>query len=198
MLLIQSIYFTAIRYVFKVTRKGLSLTQQENVKMTSHLSYNHHLNQPTKAYIAATWVTLAIGVIGYLMGLWNATIALNEKGYYFAIFLLAMFSAVTLQKTVRDREEGIPVTSVFLGMCWFAFSAAIALLVVGLFNAQFALSEKGFYGMAFIVSLFAIITVQKNTRDLTNEQGITDPAAFPNMSNSLGTAGEVTEVMDKL
>jgi uncharacterized membrane protein YiaA len=28
------------------------------------------------------------------------------------------------------------------------------------------LSEKGFYGMSFLLSLFSAITVQKNTRDL--------------------------------
>ena len=27
------------------------------------------------------------------------------------------------------------------------------------------LSEKGFYGMAFVLSIFAAITVQKNVRD---------------------------------
>ena len=35
----------------------------------------------------------------------------------------------------------------------------------GLWNATLTLSEKGFYGMAFTLSLFAAITVQKNTRD---------------------------------
>jgi hypothetical protein len=29
-----------------------------------------------------------------------------------------------------------------------------------------AASEKGFYAMSFVLSLFAAITVQKNTRDL--------------------------------
>jgi len=38
-------------------------------------------------------------------------------------------------------------------------------LVVGLWNATLTLSEKGFYGMAFLLSLFAAIAVQKNTRD---------------------------------
>jgi len=39
------------------------------------------------------------------------------------------------------------------------------LLTVGLWNATLALSEKGFYAMAFLMSLFAAIAVQKNTRD---------------------------------
>ena len=96
---------------------------------------SHRVYKPTQAYISATWAALAIGVIGYLVGLWNANILLNEKGYYLAIFILAMFSAVTLQKTVRDKQEGLPTTTVFVGMCWAAFFSSIALLGIGLFNA---------------------------------------------------------------
>ncbi|HLS66979.1 MAG TPA: YiaA/YiaB family inner membrane protein, partial [Pseudogracilibacillus sp.] len=37
---------------------------------------------------------------------------------------------------------------------------------IGLYNAgSITLSEKGFYGMAFALSLFAAITIQKNIRD---------------------------------
>jgi uncharacterized membrane protein YiaA len=36
---------------------------------------------------------------------------------------------------------------------------------IGLWNATITLAEKGFYGMACLLSLFAAITVQKNTRD---------------------------------
>lgn len=123
------------------------------------------MNKPSGAYNGATWGALVIGIASYLIGLWNATIQLNEKGYYLAIFLLALFSAVALQKSVRDREENMPVTNVFLSICWAAFFSSIALLVVGLYNAEMMLSEKGFYGISFVLSLFAVITAQKNVRD---------------------------------
>jgi uncharacterized membrane protein YiaA len=45
---------------------------------------------------------------------------------------------------------------------------SIVLLSVGLWNATITKSEKGFYAMAFILSMFAAIAVQKNTRDLNN------------------------------
>ena len=39
-------------------------------------------------------------------------------------------------------------------------------MAIDLFNAgSIVLSEKGFYGMAYVLSLFAAITVQKNIRD---------------------------------
>jgi creatinine amidohydrolase len=40
------------------------------------------------------------------------------------------------------------------------------LLTVGLWNAELEKSEKGFYAMSFVLSLFAAIAVQKNTRDI--------------------------------
>ena len=193
MLILNSIYLTAIKYVSKASRAGIKLTKNKD-ELTMHLNTSN-INKPTSAYIFATWGVLAIGVLGYLLGLWNATLELNEKGFYFAVFLFAMFSAVTLQKTIRDKEEGIPVTGVFTGMCWVAFFSSIALLVIGLFNAEMLLSEKGFYGMSFVLSLFAIITAQKNIRDLTNEHGITDPSAFPKSSQALDAALDVTETI---
>jgi uncharacterized membrane protein YiaA len=95
---------------------------------------------------------------------------LNEKGYYFTVLMYGLFSAVSLQKTVRDQMEGVPVTNIYYGLSWFSTLLAILLLVVGLWNATLTASEKGFYGMAFTLSLFAAIAVQKNTRDNKKEE----------------------------
>lgn len=105
------------------------------------------------------------GMVAFNVGLWNAPMALNEKGYYFATLMYGLFSAVSVQKSVRDRLEGIPVTNIYYGLSWFSTLLAVLLLVVGLWNAALTLSEKGFYGMSFVLSLFAAIAVQKNTRD---------------------------------
>ena len=123
-------------------------------------------SKPTPAFIGASWSCLCIGIFGFIMGLWNADMLLNEKGYYFSVLLLGLYSAISLQKTVRDKEDGIPVTSLYYNISWFALIASVVLLFVGLRNADLLLSEKGFYGMAFTLSLFSAITVQKNVRDL--------------------------------
>ena len=140
---------------------------------------NSDLNQPSAAYVLASWAALAVGIASYLIGLWNSTFEFNEKGYYFAVFLLAMFAAVTLQKTIRDQEEGLPITKAFVGICWFAFASAIALLIIGLVNVDIQLSEKGFYGISFTLTLFSVVTVQKNTRDLISGQDEKEPTIFP-------------------
>jgi uncharacterized membrane protein YiaA len=120
---------------------------------------------PSNAFIAASWIALLAGMTAYLVGLWNADMMLNEKGYYFTILMYGLFSAVSLQKVVRDQMEGIPVTNIYYGLAWFSTVLAILLLIVGLWNASLTLSEKGFYAMSFTLSMFAAIAVQKNTRD---------------------------------
>ena len=121
---------------------------------------------PSSAFIAASWIALLVGLVFYNVGLWNAnSMSLSEKGYYFTLLMYGLFSAVSLQKTVRDRIEDIPVTGIYFGLSWFSTILAIILLTVGLWNAPLTLSEKGFYGMSFILCLFAAIAVQKNTRD---------------------------------
>ena len=121
--------------------------------------------KPTTAFGAASWLALATGFAAYLIGLWNAGMQLNEKGYYFIVLMYGLFAAVSVQKTVRDKMEGIPVTPIFYVLSLASLVLAIVLLTVGLYNATLALSEKGFYAMSFVLSLFAAIVVQKNTRD---------------------------------
>ncbi len=121
--------------------------------------------KPSNAFIGASWVALGAGMLGYLIGLWRAEMLLNEKGYYFTILMYGLFSAVSVQKCVRDRLEGVPVTDIYYGISWFSTILAITLLAVGLWNATMLPSEKGFYAFAFLLSMFGAIAVQKNTRD---------------------------------
>lgn len=130
--------------------------------------------KPSAAFIAASWTAFFIGVIAFLIGLWNAEMELNEKGYYFTVLMFGLFSAISVQKAVRDQMEGIPVTNIYYGLAWFTTLLSIVLLTVGLWNAELAKSEKGFYAMAFVLSLFAAIAIQKNTRDMKAAQNKED------------------------
>lgn len=134
---------------------------QENFEKQSIANHN----KPSGAFISASWFTLIAGMAAYLIGLWNSGMLLNEKGYYFTVLMFGLFSIISVQKSVRDRLEGIPVTDLYYGISWFTSLLSLVLLVVGLWNAQLLLSEKGFFGMSFLLSMFAAITVQKNTRD---------------------------------
>jgi Predicted membrane protein len=125
---------------------------------------------PSPAFIGASWLAMILGTITYLIGLYNATMQLNEKGYYLTLLLFGLFSAVSLQKVVRDKDEGLPITSIYYGICWIALGSAILLMGVGLFNADLTKSEKGFYAMTYILCLYSSITVQKNVRDLQDAE----------------------------
>lgn len=124
------------------------------------------MNQkPSNAFVGAAWFSLVAGMAGYLTGLGRSDMMLNEKGYYFTVLMFGLFAVVSVQKSVRDRLEGVPVTDIYYGISWFSTILAISLLVVGLWNATLLPSEKGFYAFAFLLALFGAITVQKNTRD---------------------------------
>lgn len=127
--------------------------------------------KPTAAFVGASWTVLFLGVVAYGIGLWNATMAKSEKGFYAAVFVLGIFAAVSLQKSVRDRVEGLPVSALYLGLSWAVVGLAVLMLAVGLWNSGMALSEKGFYGMAFAMALFAAVAVQKNVRDTLQFRG---------------------------
>ena len=122
--------------------------------------------KPSNAFVGAGWFALLVGTVAYCIGLFNADMLLNEKGYYFTILLFGLFAVISVQKSVRDRLEGVAVSDIYYGLSWFSMVASIVLLVIGLWNADMLLSEKGFFGMSYTLALFSAIAVQKNTRDL--------------------------------
>ena len=123
-------------------------------------------NRPTSAFIAASWCALIVGAVAYGIGLFNANLLLNEKGLYLVLLLYGLFSVVSLQKVVRDRLDGLEVTQIYFALCWVSVGICITLLLISLFNATMNLSEKGFYVMAYLMSMFGAIATQKNVRDM--------------------------------
>ena len=159
---------------------------------------NQYINKPSSAFIAVSWVALITGAAAYIIGLFNASMLLNEKGYYLILILYGLFAAVSLQKIVRDKLEGIQVTAIYFGLCWASIVICIALLAIGLWNASLELSEKGFYIMAFLLSLFGAVAVQKNIRDLDYLRTHTQPPSVPNYANTPFQAIEQDEEKTKL
>ena len=127
---------------------------------------NQYINKPTPAFVAASWVALLAGAATYCIGLFNADLLLNEKSYYLILIIYRIFSSVSLQKSIRDKLAGVHVTHIDYGLGWASGGICMALLAICLFNANLALSEKGFYIMAFLLSLFGAVAVQKNIRDM--------------------------------
>ena len=124
------------------------------------------MKKENQAFYAASWVALGIGVSSYLVGLWNAELENAIKGYYFTVFAFGLYAAVSIQKTVRDRIEQIPVSNIYYGISWAAIILALSLFGIAIYqNDDLILSEKGFYSIAYVLSLYSCIVVQKNVRD---------------------------------
>ncbi|MBK7017751.1 MAG: hypothetical protein IPH39_19905 [Sulfuritalea sp.] len=142
------------------------------------------LPKPTGAFVGASWTALLVGALAFLAGLWNGTMPSYEKGYYFTVLMFGLYAAVSLQKAVRDRMEGIPVTGLYFGLSWFAVGLSILLLTVGVWNSDLSSSEKGFYAMSYLLSLFAAVAVQKNVRDMALFRDESKPAEQESESSS--------------
>lgn len=124
------------------------------------------MKKENQAFYIASWSALGIGITSYLAGLWNAELEDAIKGYYFTVFTFGLYSAVSIQKTVRDKLEQIPVSSIYYGISWAAIVLALSLFGVAIYqNDDLILSEKGFYSIAYVLSLYSCIVVQKNVRD---------------------------------
>ncbi len=129
---------------------------------------------PSPAFVAVSWAAVFIGMLGYAIGIWVSPMPLNSKGFYLVTLLYGLFAAISVQKSVRDRLEGIPVTDLYFGLCWLSVGLCLLLMMIGLWNAPLPLAEKGFYGMAYLLALFGAVAVQKNVRD-----GARSPLSFP-------------------
>lgn len=119
------------------------------------------VQKTSNAFVAASWIAMGVGTIGFLIGLWRSEMLLNEKGYYFTVLMFGLFGVVSLQKAVRDKLENLPVTEIYYGICWFGTVLAITLLIVGLWNTALLPSEKGFYAFAFLLSMFGLLLCRK-------------------------------------
>jgi uncharacterized membrane protein YiaA len=122
--------------------------------------------KPTDAFIGASWVALLLGAITYALGLLNSPLDIPARTLYFTLMMYGLFSAVSLQKSVRDRLEGKSVTAIYYFLCWVSVGLVFVLMGTSLWSAELDLSFKAFLGMAFALSLFGAVTVQKNVRDL--------------------------------
>ncbi|MGD3070339.1 YiaA/YiaB family inner membrane protein, partial [Escherichia coli] len=66
------------------------------------------------AFSIVSWIALVGGIVTYLLGLWNAEMQLNEKGYYFAVRKrLARTVLIFTERSdqlsrATDRVPGLP------------------------------------------------------------------------------------------
>ncbi|MBP2001525.1 putative membrane protein YiaA [Paenibacillus shirakamiensis] len=59
----------------------------------------------TPAFTFLAYFTLFAGVALFGIGMYNANMQLNEKGYYIAVMILVAVGAILTQKVTRDNSE---------------------------------------------------------------------------------------------
>lgn len=59
----------------------------------------------TMVFTGLAWASMVLSLSFVIVGIYNAPWELVEKGYYAAVILWALTSAVTLSKVVRDNDE---------------------------------------------------------------------------------------------
>jgi uncharacterized membrane protein YiaA len=86
-------YFTVLMYgLFSVISLQKAVRDRlENLRVTD-------------VYYGLSWFSTILAVVLLIIGLWNAELLPSEKGFYSFAFILAMFSAVAVQKNVRDIQ----------------------------------------------------------------------------------------------
>lgn len=123
--------------------------------------------KPSAAFVAAGWAALTVFAGTYAVSLWRMDIPVIEAYFYVTIVLFGLFGVVSVVKSVRDKEDGIPVTGLFYGLAWVATIAPITIMSIYLLQIS-TLDElqRGFLFLTFVACVFAVVVVQKNTRDL--------------------------------
>lgn len=64
-----------------------------------------HRRRNTTAFTVLAYFTFVAGVFLFCIGLYNADMQLNEKGYYIAVMILVAVGAILTQKVTRDNAE---------------------------------------------------------------------------------------------
>ena len=109
--------------------------------------------------VGAARALLLISTSAYLAGLWAAPISPMAKGFYFSVLMYGLFAAVSLQRMVREQRAGRPPAAAYGWLCAISLLLSLLLLIVGLWNSGFSFGEKGFYAMAYTLSLLAVLVI---------------------------------------
>lgn len=109
--------------------------------------------------VGAARALLLISAGAYLAGLWAASMSPMARGFYFAILMYGLFAVVSLQRVVREQRAGRQPGAAYQLFGWISLLLSLLLLIIGLWNAGFSFGEKSFYGMAYTLSLLAVLAI---------------------------------------
>ena len=132
---------------------------EEEIKQEK--SIKKSIKKDDKLSLISTVSACVLGMSAFFIGLYNSEMALSEQGYYAVLLLYSVFSSISLQKTMLEIDSGISVSKFYRNICMISIVLALLFFIMGLFNAELLKSEKGFYAMSYILTLFSSLGIQK-------------------------------------
>lgn len=98
---------------------------------------------------------------GYvLLAIRYAEWALVEKGFYTVCLCWITFSAFSLVKVLRDRQEGLKTAGEYRFLAWISMVASFSIGMIAIWNADWLLVEMG-----LLFTTYTSISLAKVIRD---------------------------------
>jgi len=116
-----------------------------------------------------SWFAFVLGPTTFFYTAWYApTVGATDRFFLYTAVLFSFFGSLSVSKSVRDRQEGVPITGLFYGLSWVAALTPFVLVVYYLtFYSDMEGSYRALLGMAYSLATFAVLAIAKNERDKT-------------------------------
>jgi uncharacterized membrane protein YiaA len=124
---------------------------------------------PSGAWQGVSWFAFVLGATTFFYTAWYApTVGATDRFFLYTAVLFSFFGSLSVSKSVRDRQEDVPITGLFYGLSWVAALTPFVLVVYYLtFYSDMEGSYRALLGMAYSLATFAVLAIAKNERDKT-------------------------------
>lgn len=129
----------------------------------------------SKEFFFLTWFAFLVSFSFVLIAIWNAEWLLVERGFYTVCLGWITFSAFSLVKVLRDRNEGIKTGNEYLFLAWLSMIASFSIGMIAIWNTEWLLVEKGYYWMGILFTTYTSVALAKVIRDRQVYKGENPP-----------------------
>jgi uncharacterized membrane protein YiaA len=114
-----------------------------------------------------SWFAFGLGAVTFFYTAWYSPgMTPSDRFFLYTAVLFSLFGSLSVSKSVRDREEGVPITGLFFGLSWVAALAPFLLVAFNLgFYSAIPEANRALLAMAFALATYAVLAIAKNERD---------------------------------
>ncbi|MFP3918134.1 YiaA/YiaB family inner membrane protein [Lysinibacillus telephonicus] len=119
----------------------------------------------SKEFFFLTWAAFLVSFSFVLIAIWNTDWMLVERGFYTICLGWITFSAFSLVKVLRDRNEGIKTAPEYLFLAWLSMIVSFSIGMIAVWNTEWIFVEKGYYWMGILFTTYTSVALAKVIRD---------------------------------